>query len=452
MMLAAVLSIALVVSVAALALLWRELGRERHRADRAAQMTAQLEQANRRLEAHVAEHERTRAALAASEEQVRQAQKMEAVGRLAGGVAHDFNNILTAITAYAEFLIEAIPPNDPRGDDAREIRKAARRATTLTSQLLAFSRRQVHQPRPLLLNDVIGEFSKILGRVIGEDVRLQMHMQEKLGTVRADPSQIEQVIMNLVVNASDAMPGGGTITIATDNVEVTGVEPHARPPLRRGHYVVLRVADTGHGMDEVTMSKIFDPFFTTKETGKGTGLGLATVYAIAEQAGGAVAVHSAPRHGAEFSVYFPRIDAAAEQYASGANLQLAPRGNETVLLVEDDDAVRVLSARILERHGYNVLVARDGAHALDLARRHTSDIHLLITDVVMPNAGGVRVSDTLTAQRPDMRVIFQSGYTAGEIGRRGELDPSIAFLQKPFTSQALLHKVREVLDARAAAA
>lgn len=258
--------------------------------------------------------------------------------------------------------------------------------------------------------------------------------------------------MNLVVNASDAMPNGGTITITTDNVAIAGHEPAARPPLRPGNYVALRVADTGHGMDEGIISRIFDPFFTTKETGKGTGLGLATVYAIAEQYGGAVTVHSAPGQGAEFTVYFPRIDAPAEQYMSGANLQLAPRGSETVLLVEDDDAVRVLSARILERHGYNVLVARDGAHALDLARRHRSDIHLLITDVVMPNAGGRRVSDALTAQRPDMKVIFQSGYTAGEIDRRGELDPAIAFLQKPFTSRTLLQKVREVLDAKSAAA
>ncbi|HYC52582.1 MAG TPA: ATP-binding protein, partial [Gemmatimonadaceae bacterium] len=425
---------------------YREISRTRHRASRAEDMTVQLVEANRRLESLVADHERTRAALAASEEQVRQAQKMEAVGRLAGGVAHDFNNILTAITAYADFLIEAIPANDPRGDDAREIRRAAKRATTLTSQLLAFSRRQVHQPRPINLNEVVSEFSKILGRVIGEDVRLEMQLWEGLGTIKADPSQVEQVIMNLVVNASDAMPQGGSITISTHNVDIVDAEHRPHPSLRLGSYAVLRVTDTGMGMDDATIQHIFDPFFTTKESGKGTGLGLATVYAITERSGGVVTVRSAPREGAEFSIYLPRIDAAAEHYASGANLPLPPRGTETLLLVEDDDAVRVLSARILERHGYTVLIARDGKEALDQARRHTSDIDLLITDVVMPRIGGKRLSDILSAQRPEIRVIFQSGYTAGEIDRRGELDPSIAFLQKPFSAQALLLKVREVLD------
>jgi two-component system cell cycle sensor histidine kinase/response regulator CckA len=430
--------------VAALAILsW---ARERGRADRAQEMCGQLGEANRRLEALVAEHERTRAALTASEEQVRQAQKMEAVGRLAGGVAHDFNNILTAISAYAEFLIEAIPANDPRGDDAREIRRATRRATALTGQLLAFSRRQVYQPKALDLNTVVTEFGKILGRVVGEDVVIDLQLDGTLGVVRADPGQVEQVIMNLVVNASDAMPGGGRITIATQNVRVDDPESRPHPTLRHGEYVVLRVTDTGIGMDSGTMSHVFDPFFTTKETGKGTGLGLATVYAITERSGGVVTVRSAPGDGAEFAVYLPRIDAEAEHYASGANLPVAPRGTETILFVEDDDAVRALGARILERHGYTVLLARDGRDALDRARLHTPNIDLLVTDVVLPEIGGRKLSDLLLAQRPHLRVLFMSGYTAGEIGKRGELDPSVAFLQKPFTSQTLLLKIREVLD------
>jgi two-component system, cell cycle sensor histidine kinase and response regulator CckA len=438
---------ALVVLTVVAGLAVREALRQREIAGRAAQMTAQLTETNRRLEGLVAEHERTRAALAASDEVARQSQKMEAVGRLAGGVAHDFNNILTAISAYADFLIEAIPANDPRGDDAREIRRATRRATTLTGQLLAFSRRQVYQPRSLDLNVVVTEFSKILRRVIGEDVTLEMKLRDNLGVVRADPSQIEQVIMNLVVNASDAMPNGGTITIATENVNVGDPANRPNPSLRGGAYVAIHVRDTGHGMDGETMTHIFDPFFTTKDSGKGTGLGLATVYAIAERSGGAVSVHSAPGEGAEFIVFLPRVDAPAEHYASGANLPVPPRGSETVLLVEDDDAVRLLSARILERHGYAVLVARDGKEAIDMSRKHRGEIDLMISDVVMPEVGGRRLSETICAQRPEMRVIFMSGYTAGEIDKRGELDPAIAFIQKPFTATQLLTKVREVLDA-----
>ena len=424
----------------------REVRMAKLRVVRAEQMCAQLTDTNRRLESLVAEHERTRAMLAASEEQVRQSQKMEAVGRLAGGVAHDFNNILTAILSYSDFLIEALPANDPRGDDAREIRRAARRATTLTGQLLAFSRRQVHQPRPLDLNVVIKEFSKILARVIGEDVKLEMEFCEGLGTIKADPGQVEQVIMNLVVNASDAMPHGGTITLSTKNVTVSDPETRPHPQLRAGSYVALQVCDTGVGMDAATMKHIFDPFFTTKESGKGTGLGLATVYAIAERSGGVVGVHSAPGEGAEFTVYLPRVDAAAEHYASGANLPLPPRGHETVLFVEDDDAVRQLGHRIMERHGYTVIVARDGKEALERARRYADDIDLLITDVVMPNVGGKRLADAIAAQRPGIRVIYQSGYAAGEIDKRGELDMEMAFLQKPFTAQTLLLKIREVLD------
>jgi two-component system cell cycle sensor histidine kinase/response regulator CckA len=434
------------VLLVALAIAVRVVHAARVRVARVEQMAVQLTEANRRLEALVAEHERTRAMLASSEEQVRQSQKMEAVGRLAGGVAHDFNNILTAILSYSDFLIEALPANDPRGDDAREIRRAARRATTLTGQLLAFSRRQVYQPRPLDLNAVIREFSKILTRVVGEDVKIETRLADSIGTVKADPGQVEQVIMNLVVNASDAMPGGGVVTLSTGNIVVDDPERRPHPQLRAGSYVALRVCDTGMGMDDATMRQIFDPFFTTKESGKGTGLGLATVYAIAERSGGAVGVHSAPGEGAEFTVYFPRVDATAEQYQSGANLPLPPRGTETILFVEDDEAVRQLGHRMMERHGYTVLAARDGKEALERARRYADDIDLLVTDVVMPHVGGRKLVDAMAAQRPGIRAIYLSGYTAGEIDRRGELDPGVAFLQKPFTAPALLLKIREVMD------
>jgi signal transduction histidine kinase len=419
----------------------------KRRARDSEETSRRLTEANARLEALLAEREHTQAALQASEEQLRQSQKMEAVGRLAGGIAHDFNNILTAITSYAEFLLEAIPPEDPRSDDAREIRRAARRAATLTSQLLAFSRRQVRQPRVLDLNAVLTELEKILRRLIGEDVRLVLDLAPDPGSVKADQGQLEQVIVNLVVNASDAMPEGGTITLRTERMAVHATGVAAVRGLSAGDYLVLHVSDTGHGMDDATRARIFEPFFTTKAPGKGTGLGLATVYAIAEQSGGTVQVRSAPRQGATFSVYLPAIDETAEVFSSGVFAPTAPRGTEVVLIAEDDDAVRTLAARILERHGYTVLQARHGREALDQARHHPGQIDLLITDVVMPELGGRRLAESLAAQRPELRVLYMSGYTAGEIDRRGELDGGVALLQKPFAAQPLLLKVREVLDA-----
>jgi signal transduction histidine kinase len=432
------------------ALVWSaHLARTAKRRARDSEETSRrLAEVNARLEALLAERERTQAALQASEEQLRQSQKMEAVGRLAGGIAHDFNNILTAITSYAEFLLEALPAEDPRSDDAREIRRAARRAATLTSQLLAFSRRQVRQPRVLDLNAVVTELEKILRRLIGEDVRLVLELAPDLGSVKADQGQVEQVLVNLVVNASDAMPEGGTITLRTERVAV----PHAGPAthgLGAGEYLALHVSDTGVGMDEATKARIFEPFFTTKAPGKGTGLGLATVYAIAEQSGGSVAVRSAPRQGSTFTVFLPAIDDVAEVLTSGVFAPTAPRGTEVVLIAEDDDAVRTLAARILERHGYTVLQARHGREALEQARHHPGQIDLLITDVVMPELGGRRLAASLIAQRPELRVLYMSGYTAGEIDRRGELDPGVALLQKPFAAQPLLLRVREVLDAAA---
>ena len=406
-----------------------------------------LSSAKERLENEIAERERAQHALELSEEQLRQSQKMEAVGRLAGGIAHDFNNLLTAINGYADFLLADIDRGDPRRDDVREIKKAGVRAAALTTQLLAFSRRQIRQPRLIDLNALLTDLEKMLRRVIGEDVDIAWTPTERLGTVKADPSDLEQVLLNLVVNAGDAMPNGGTITVKTGTVAFTAAEPHQR--LAPGRYVRLSVRDTGVGMSAETIARIFEPFFTTKGPGKGTGLGLSTVYAIAENLHGAVDVESVVGKGTTFTVYIPQHDEPADTMGSGTLATLAPRGTETVLLVEDEEGVRALASRILERHGYTVLEARNGRDALSIASRHTGPIDLLLTDVVMPEMGGKRLAEALTLRDPSLRVLFISGYTDGDISRRGELNPDTAFLQKPFTARSLLTRVREVLDADA---
>jgi signal transduction histidine kinase/ActR/RegA family two-component response regulator len=371
------------------------------------------------------------------EVQLRQAQKMEAVGRLAGGIAHDFNNLLTAIAGYSEFLIGG--HTDPRlRRHAEEIKKAAARAASLTGQLLAFSRRQVLQPRVLDLNAVVSDMDMMLRRLIGEDVELLTMLEPELAPIRADPTQLEQVIVNLAVNARDAMPGGGSVTIETANIVIDDEE-----------HVELRLTDTGIGMTESERQQLFDPFFTTKAGG--TGLGLATVHGIVEQSGGTIEVTSAPGMGSSFRVLLPAVEAPAEEQAAPPTRDAPQPGDETVLLVEDETVVRQLVAEILESSGYTVLQAADGPSAIELARRHTGDISLLVTDVVMPGMSGPEVAQSVTSMRPGTLVLYMSGYTDSAIGHHGVLEPGIAFLQKPFSTDDLTRKVRGLLDETAAA-
>jgi two-component system cell cycle sensor histidine kinase/response regulator CckA len=380
------------------------------------------------------------------EQQLRQAQKMEAIGRLAGGIAHDFNNILTAITGYVDLLLEDLPPGDARRHDAQEIRTAADRAAGLTRQLLAFSRQQVLQPRVVGLNGLVADIEKMLRRVLGEDIDLATRLEPALGAVKADPGQLEQVIMNLAVNARDAMPQGGKLTIETANAALD--ESYAREhfPATPGRYVLLAVSDTGTGMTPEVQAHLFEPFFTTKERGKGTGLGLATVYGIVKQSGGFIWVYTEPSHGSTFKVYLPRVDASVEPREATAPTGVG-RGTETVLLAEDEAPVRAVARQILERHGYHVIEAPSAEAALDLARRYSGHIHLLLTDVVMPGLSGHDLAKQLAALRPDVRVIYMSGYTDDAITRHGVLEPGLAYVQKPFTPEGIARKVREVLDA-----
>jgi PAS domain S-box-containing protein len=383
------------------------------------------------------------------ESQLRQAQKMEAVGQLAGGVAHDFNNLLTAIRGYSEFALNRIGDGQPElKKDIEEISKSADRASSLTRQLLAFSRKQLLQPRILQLNDVVSEVDKMLRRLIGEDIEVVTIFGRALGRVKADPGQIEQVLVNLVVNARDAMPEGGKLTIETSNVDVD--REHAAAlggGLLPGRYVMLAVHDTGHGIDAETKARLFEPFFTTKEQGKGTGLGLATVYGIVKQSGGYVVVESEPGKGAAFKVFLNRLEAGVEEVDLVRIDEERPRGSETVLLVEDEDVVRNLVREILDGNGYTVLEARNGAEALELGRRYTSPIHLLVTDVVMPKMSGRELAERLVTIHRETRVLYMSGYTDGAIGQHGVLDPHTELLHKPFTFDALAQKVRKVLDA-----
>lgn len=381
------------------------------------------------------------------EAQLRQSQKMEAVGRLAGGIAHDFNNILTAISGYTRMIAEELDADDPLSDDLRQIVANTERASDLTRQLLAFSRKQVVQPKVLDLNAVIRDLGKLIRRLVGEDIRLVEELADGIGSVRMDPSEIEQVIMNLVVNARDVMPGGGTVRIETGEATLAGrSEDGVVIPVRPGRHVYLAVTDTGTGMDEATMGTIFEPFFTTKEPGKGTGLGLSTVYGIMEQAGGSVAVESGLGRGTTFTVYFPRVDGRParqrRQVSAGAS---EAAGVETVLLVEDEEAVRSLASRILRRHGYTVIEASDAPGALGAVSGHAGTIDLLLTDVIMPGASGPELAERLRRDRPELRVLYMSGYMADEVGRAGVIEDS-GFLQKPFTPNTLASKVRETLD------
>jgi PAS domain S-box-containing protein len=381
------------------------------------------------------------------EQQLRQAQKMEAVGRLAGGIAHDFNNILTAITGYADLLLEDLRPTDSRHQDVAEIRKAADRAAGLTRQLLAFSRQQVLQPSVIDVKTLVGDLEKMLGRLLGEDVELGTRLAPDTGRVKADAGQLEQVLMNLAVNARDAMPDGGKLTLETSNVDLSEEYAADHYPARPGPYVMIAVTDSGTGMSEETQAHMFEPFFTTKEKGKGTGLGLATVYGIIKQSGGFIWVYSELGHGTTFKIYLPRVGESADLAKGPAPARArAARGSETVLLAEDEAPVRAVARQVLERQGYTVLEAPSAEAALDIATRYSGAIHLLLTDVIMPGLSGRELATRLADLRPEARVIFMSGYTDDAVTRHGVLEPGLAYLQKPFTPDALGQKVREVLD------
>jgi two-component system cell cycle sensor histidine kinase/response regulator CckA len=379
-------------------------------------------------------------------DRLRQSQKMEAVGKLAGGIAHDFNNLLTAITGYTDLLFLRLP-GDIGKRELSEIRKASDRAASLTRQLLAFSRQQVLQPKVIDVNAVVGNLSAMLSRLIGEDIELVASLNEGVGRVRADPFQVEQVLMNLAVNARDAMPRGGKLTIETANVVLD--EPYTRthPDVKPGPYVMIAVSDTGVGMDAETRTRIFEPFFTTKELGKGTGLGLSTVYGIVKQSQGHMWVYSEPGQGATFKVYLPLHEDAPEPAVAPPPTMVVPRGWETILAVEDEESLLNLVSEILKDAGYNVLAAQGPKEALRVLLEHRDGIHLLLTDVVMPGMSGRGLADKVAAERPGIRVLYMSGYTDNAIVHHGVLDSGVVFIQKPFTPDALIKKVRDVLDA-----
>jgi PAS domain S-box-containing protein len=381
------------------------------------------------------------------EEQLQQAQKMEAVGRLAGGIAHDFNNLLTVINGYGELIFNRLGFGDPNRELLAEVLKSAERATHLTRQLLAFSRKQMLQPRVVNLNALLNELRKLLAPLIGEDIDLIFMPGRDLDLVKIDPGQFEQAIINLVVNARDAMPDGGHLIVETRNVELDEDDPMHQRDVRPGGYVLVAVTDSGHGIDPTTKARIFEPFFTTKGPGKGTGLGLAMVYGFVKQSGGHIEVYSEAGHGTVFKIYLPRAEHSASGTRSADAIVEVPKGKETVLLVEDEAGVRNLSKFVLESNGYTVLEAGHGLEALAIAERHDGAIHLLVTDVVMPGMSGRQLANTLCQARPDTRVLFMSGYTDEAILRHGVIDASPAFLQKPFSPIGLARKVREVLDA-----
>jgi two-component system cell cycle sensor histidine kinase/response regulator CckA len=383
------------------------------------------------------------------EEQLRHAQKMEAIGRLAGGVAHDFNNLLTAIIGYSQIVLASLSPNDLLRKEVDEIQKAGKRAASLTSQLLAFSRRQVLQPRLLDLNMIVSNTVKMLRRLIGADIQLVTMLSSDLGHVKIDPGQMEQVIMNLAVNARDAMPRGGKLTIETANTLLDDSYAREHISMQPGPYVLLAVTDTGVGMNAETRSHIFEPFFTTKETATGTGMGLSMVYGIVKQSGGYIWVYSEPGKGTTFKIYLPQIEEAEDSALQRDDTGYLPRGTETILLVEDELAVRDLTARILSELGYTVIEASNGEEALQISsERAHGEIDLLLTDVVMPQMSGKLLTDLVKAARPGIKVLYSSGYTDNALVHHGSLEPGTAFLQKPFSPSGLARKVREVLDKR----
>jgi PAS domain S-box-containing protein len=408
-------------------------------------------QAVANLLASAVQRHQSKEALRSSEEQLRLAQKMEAIGRLAGGIAHDFNNLLTVITGYAEFMLERLATPDPLHEQASQILKAGERASALTRQLLAFSRRQVLHFEVVDLNAAVSDLEKMLRRLIGEDVHLITSLADDLGSVKVDRGQMEQVLMNLAINARDAMPKGGTLSIGTSNGEEDDAGHASAPGAIPGPFVTLSMTDTGVGMDLPTQARIFEPFFTTKKEGKGTGLGLSTVYGIVKQSGGHIRVHSEPGRGAEFKICIPRVRGVVEPARRATPSPGAPRGTETILLVEDSQELRVLVRTMLGRAGYTILEAADGLAALAVSEGHAGSIDLLLTDVVMPGMNGREMSERLARRRPRTRILFMSGYTGDSAVTHGVLEERFRFIQKPFTSSSLARVVREVLDAPVAA-
>jgi PAS domain S-box-containing protein len=381
------------------------------------------------------------------QEQVLQSQKMEAVGRLAGGIAHDFNNLLTVILGYSRMSLDRMSQHDPLRGQLAQIEVAGQRAADLTRQLLAFSRKQVLQPEVLDLNPLVKNLEKMLGRLIGEDLALSLHLASDLGHIKADRTQLEQVILNLAVNSRDAMPKGGRLVIETSNAALGPEYCAQHRPVQPGNYVMLAVSDTGVGMSPEVQARMFEPFFTTKELGRGTGLGLSTVYGIVKQSGGYVWIYSEPGKGTTFKIYFPRTDAQVSPQAVPAAPQ-SLTGSETILVTEDDQGLRELAATILRKHGYNVLIAEDAAQAEVLSAKHPGPIDLLLTDVVMPLVSGPTLAETLRRQRPGIGVIFTSGYTDQAVSQHGLFPDAKAFLAKPYTPSALAGKVRQALDTR----
>jgi len=408
---------------------------------RVLERTADLQRANAELLREALSRRQAEHALEETEEQLRHAQKMEAVGRLAGGMAHDFNNLLSVVLSYSELLLTDLRGDERKRADVDEIRRAAIRGGELTRQLLAFGRRQVLQPRVLDLNDVLRAMDRMLRRLLGEDVELTLSAAPGLAAVHVDPGQMEQVLLNLVVNARDAMPHGGKLSLATANVVLEGDHVDLPP----GSYVVMSVTDTGTGMAKDTLLRIYEPFFTTKEKGKGTGLGLSTVFGIVKQSGGGIRVESEPGRGTTFRVYLPRTSRPPVTVVPRPPSALPARGAETILIVEDEPQMRVVARTILQRNGYTVLDASDAAEALALARAFAGPIELLLTDVVMPRMSGRELASRLAALRPAIRVLYMSGYTDNTVAHHGVLDEGIAFVQKPFTPDTLTEKVREVL-------
>jgi len=396
----------------------------------------------------ITERKRAEEALRASQFQLQQSQKLEAIGQLAGGVAHDFNNMLTAIIGYTDLSLRRVGLENPIRRNLEETKKAAERAASLVRQLLAFSRKQILEPKVLDLNDVVKDMEKMLTRLIGENIKLATKLTDDLGSVKADPCQVEQIIVNLVVNARDAMPRGGKVTIETANITFDHQTVLRHISVKPGEYVMLAVSDTGSGMDQETQRRIFEPFFTTKDVGKGTGLGLSTVYGIVKQSGGNIWVYSEPGLGTMFKVYLPRIDNAGSESIEKQETVVL-RGSETILLVEDEDVVRGLTKNILMQAGYNVLDAKGGEEAIRVCRAHAGPIDLLLTDVVMPEISGKEVADRLQELRPAIHVLFMSGYTDEAIVQHGVLDANVEFIQKPFTWFGLTRKVRDVLNREA---